>query len=243
MIFSKSANERLWDSLLKEALIIRAENELNELKTNAVPHNASEGHKKKMKKILSRAGRKEAARGIIKSSFRFLTSAAAALGIAFSVLLTQNEVYAAVYSVMARTVHPTHDEYVSSENEITVDSDEAAFNENIRFGYIPEGYELRTVTYLGNMMFITYESNEGEVIYFTYSTVESSSFSVDNEHHDYSTFISDGIEYHYYDSNSRDYYNSLLWADDSHVDCDYIYCIESLISKDEIVKIAKNLKY
>lgn len=237
MIFSKSANERLWASLIKETLIIRAENELQELKETAVPHNASEGHKKKMKKILSRAGRREAVRGIIKSSFRFFTSAAAALGIAFSVLLTQNEVYAAVQSVLVRTIHPAYDNYSKSETETIVYSDEVDFNDNIRFGYIPEGYELRTVTYLGNRMFITYESND-DVIYFEYFTIYSSySINLDNEHSNYSTFISNNIEYNYYESTDPDFGSVILWNNK-----EYIYIITAYIPKEEIVKIAENLK-
>ena len=59
------------------------------------------------------------------------------------------------------------------------------FDDTIRLGYVPEGYELRSVYYMGNGNLLTYESKDGHNLYFDYSFAENSSITIDNETHSY----------------------------------------------------------
>ncbi|MGN0552183.1 MAG: hypothetical protein ACI4I1_02285, partial [Oscillospiraceae bacterium] len=70
--------------------------------------------------------------------------------------LTQQEVYAAVGNVI-RSVFSTHDKYTYQDNY-----EDIVFDDTIRLGYVPEGYELRSVYYMGNANLLTYESEEGK---------------------------------------------------------------------------------
>lgn len=49
---------------------------------------------------------------------------------------------------------------------------------------------------------------------FDYGIAEGASSVYDNEQNSYSNFILNGIEYHYYDSNDKDFFNMLIWYKD-----------------------------
>lgn len=227
MSLSKEANERLWDAVIKEALIISIRNEINDSE-EIEPFNPSQHFEKKMRKLIKNIGRKEHLQAVGKNFTRLIVTAAVIMGIAFGGLLTQHDVYAAVENVI-RNIFSDHD-------KITFRGDEAEFDDTIRFGYIPSGYELRSVVYMGNSMLITYESNNGENIYFNYSVADGSALFVDNETHDYEEITVNGTVYHYY--NSTDGRNIIIWSD--YI---YAYSIEGQISKEEFVEIAENINF
>ena len=158
MRLSEKANERLWDALITEALIQDCNNELAELRKNTEPCVFSERFEKNIAKIERQIfGRKS----FIEVATIFRNIAAAimiVIGLSFVVLLTQPEVYAAVENVI-RSIFSDHDKYTYQG-----DTGELTFNNNIRLGYIPDGYELRMVFYAKKDVFVTYESYDGENI-------------------------------------------------------------------------------
>lgn len=110
------------------------------------------------------------------------------------------------------------------------------FDNTIRLGYVPNGYELRSVYYMGNANLLTYESEEGINLYFNYSLADGSSIAVDNESRSYKETIENNKIYYFYKSEEDDF-NTLIWFDRK-----YAYSIDAQISEDEIVKIAENIK-
>ncbi len=230
MPLSKGANERLWDAVIKEALIESMNRELDETEQNIEPHNFSSQFEHNMNKLIKNIGRKEKAQAAGKVIGKFAVTAATVMGIMFGGFLTQQEVYAAVGNVI-RSIFSTHDKYTYQDN-----SEDIVFDDTIRLGYVPDGYELRSVYYMGNANLLTYESEDEKSLYFNYSLAEDSSITVDNESHSYKEIIEYNEMFYFYKSEQDDF-NTIIWFDGK-----YAYSIDAQISEDEIVKIAENIK-
>lgn len=230
MPLSREANERLWDAVIKEALIESMNRELDETEQNIEPHNFSSQFEHNMNKLIKNIGRKEKAQAAGKVIGKFAVTAATVMGIMFGGFLTQQEVYAAVGNVI-RSIFSTHDKYTYQDN-----SEDIVFDDTIRLGYVPDGYELRSVYYMGNANLLTYESEDEKSLYFNYSLAEDSSITVDNESHSYKEIIEYNEMFYFYKSEQDDF-NTIIWFDGK-----YAYSIDAQISEDEIIKIAENIK-
>ena len=112
---------------------------------------------------------------------------AAVLSISFCILITQPKVYAAVSDVIKTAISGGFDKY-------TFSGDNAEFDSTVRLGYVPQDYELRNAEFIGNAYAsLTYvnkadEANEKDKvdeIVLEYGSSENTSFSVDNERHEY----------------------------------------------------------
>lgn len=84
---------------------------------------------------------------------------------------------------------------------------------------------------------LTYIDQNDNKIMFDYGIADGSSTIYDNEHNSYSKFIVNDIEYHYYESKDNDFYNTLVWYKDG-----YSFSVLAHLPKEELVKIAKNVK-
>lgn len=232
MQLSNGANERLWEALFREALIINLTHdadEMNSLENDSEIPVFSENFRKVIKKETGRIGHKERLKNAFRAVSITAVSAAAVMGVAFTGLLTQSEVYASVSDVI-RNVFSTHDKYTFDS-----ESDVSKFDDGIRLGYVPEGYELRNVFYGGYMNSLTYES-ESDSIYFTYSIAGASAVTVDNEFHDYKLVTRDGTDYYTYIAEPDEDMNVLLWKDDY-----YLYTLEAAVSEEELMRMAESV--
>lgn len=223
----KAANDEIFDILLKSALISRYENEASAAMLSTEEHIYPADFHRRLRRIRNSAGRKERISAAGRIVSRFAVTAAAAMGILFGGLLTQPEVSAAVGNVF-RSIFPTHDSYSFSTGS------DVEFNKNIRLGYVPEGYELRSVYYMGNSALLSYEFNDS-YIYFNYSLADGSSITVDNEKLNFAEITGKHTTYYYYSSSDNDY-STVIWFDKG-----YAYCIDAQISQDEFVKIAESI--
>ncbi|MCM1060989.1 MAG: DUF4367 domain-containing protein [Eubacterium sp.] len=227
--------EKIFDVILAEALkecLDEKLKEYDELVANSPPHEFSPEFEKKMKKIKNSIGREDRIKKYKRIAVRSIVSVAAAFGLIFGVLLTQPEVSAAVQNVI-RTVFNQYDKYDYVGEELTVDN----FNNNIRLGYVPDGYYLSKGDYSPAVVSLEYLDENENKIMFDYGIADGSSSIYDNEHNSYSNFTINGIEYHYYESNDKDFYNMLVWYKDG-----YSFGIFAHLSKKELVKIAENVK-
>lgn len=234
MPLSKGANERLWDAVIKEALIESMRLELDEAEQNAEPHSFSPQFEHNMKKLSRSIGIKEKSRAAVKVICKFAVTAAAVMGISFGGLLTQHEVYAAVSNVV-RDVFSTHDKYTYQGSFNSNDMD---FDYSIEPGYIPEGYELRSVLYPGGAKLMAYESRDEKTIDFEYGFVDGTAISIDNERHTLKEIDKNGQTYYYYEAKEEDDLNVLIWYSG-----EYVYDINAQLPKEEIVKIAESIKF
>lgn len=231
MPLSKGGNERLWDAVIKEALIEEMEDEIEQFENNLEEHSFSPRFNDKMDRLIRNIGKKEKIQAVEKTLGRVMLTAAAVMGIMFGGLLTQQEVYAAVESVI-KEVFSTNDKYTYHGN-----SENTEFDDSIRLGYVPEGYELRSVYYMGNGNFLTYESIDGNIIEFEYSLADSTSVTIDNERHIKKDININGTTYYLYESIEDNDYNIIIWYDNG-----YAFDINAQICTDEIIRIAESIK-
>lgn len=231
MKLSDRANQRLWDSLITEALIEDCNNELAEFENNAKPHTFSQSFEKKLNSLKHAIGRKESARGFVLFLRNAAVTVAAIMGVFFGCLLTQPEVYAAVEKVI-RNVFIDHDNYLY-QGELP----EEPFDEYKRLGYVPEGYELRSIVYGGSAASLTYENEDEETIDFMYGIAALSSISIDNERHNYREVEHNGQIYYLYIAMEDNDWSSIIWYSGG-----YVYSIDAYFSESELVEIAESVE-
>ena len=114
--------------------------------------------------------------------------------------------------------------------KITRNNKNSVANE-IRVGYIPEGFEFESSEVFSKHVTFKYKSSNGD--YFTifkYSSIIKVQF--DTENFETEEIVIDGINYTYCQGNKG--VNNLAWTKN-----DYIYKIDAPFEKDELVKIAK----
>ncbi len=225
---------KLFDFVMTEALKEYMEIELkevDEIVAKEPPHEFSPEFEKNMKKVINSVGRKDRIKNCKRVAVRTAISIAAAFGLIFGGLLTQPEVFAAVQNVF-RSVFDKYDKYEYAGEELSVEN----FDNSFRLGYIPDGYYLSEGDYSPIRVTLIYENKTDEII-FEYGIANFIASSYDNEHNLYSIFYSNGIEYHYYESNDADFSDKLIWYKNG-----YMFGIYAHLSKDELVKIAENLE-
>ncbi|CDE79600.1 putative uncharacterized protein [Ruminococcus sp. CAG:353] len=227
----KAANNEIFDILLKSALITRYENEVSAAMLSADEHTYPAEFHRRLRQIKNTAGRKERISAAGRVFSRLAVTAAAAMGILFGCLLTRPEVSAAVGNVF-RSIFSTHDSY-----SFTAGSD-TDFNQNIRLGYVPEGYELREAYYSENNVILTYESTDSTYIFFEYGLGSNSQISYDNERHKFIEINNNNTTYYFYEAMDADSESSLIWYQGG-----YYYSIDAQISKKEFVKMAENIQF
>ena len=230
MNLSKNANSRLWDALLKELLIENMNMQVADLSGNDAPM-PSESFEKNISKIARSVGRKEAARNVAKLMKNGAIMIAAVLSISFCILLTQPKVYAAVSDVIKTAISGGFDKYAFQGAAEKFDS-------TIRLSYVPDGYKLRLAEYADSIAFLTYENYNEVRINFTYGLAENTSFSIDNERHEYMEISKGGTNYNLYLAKENGDWSSVVWQKG-----DYAFCVDAHISADELVKIAENAKF
>lgn len=231
MRLNEQINEHLWDSLLCEILKENRRIELADLEASDETHTFSAEFKKNVSKIRLIFSIKAATGGVAAGMCKFVAASVIVMGIAFIGLLTQPKVYAAVDEVI-RSVFADHDSYSSLSK-----SGDEAFNNDIRLGYVPEGYELSMIVYGGTINYLTYKNSDGQMIDFTYGFADGSIISTDNERHDYIEVDRGSQTYYLYNATEENDQKMILWYLDN-----YFYSIKSQLSEDELVQIAENVK-
>ncbi len=230
---NNESKNKIFDVLLTEALKEYMDIELNQI--NALAQSEccefSDKFERKVHRIGNSIGRADRIKAFGKVVFRTVVSAAVAFGIVFGMLLTQPEVYAAVQKTI-RTVFGEYDkiEYVDEA------ADDTVINDSIRLGYVPEGYYLSEGKYTPLDVSLIYKNGENR-IKFEYGFANGKFAYIDNEQSWYEVLTSDGIEYHCYLSDDKSFYDKISWCESG-----YYFVVSAHISKEDIIKIAENIK-
>ncbi len=107
-------------------------------------------------------------------------------------------------------------------------------NREIKVGYIPEGFELEQKDSMAKFLQFKYVSNNGQ--FFTILKCTSSiKMEFNTEFFDSEEIIVDNIKYTYCQGNEG--VNNLIWTKN-----DYVYRIEGMLSREELLKIAKTVE-
>ena len=228
-----ATKEKIFDLILADALKESMKKEFEEIDklTAEETHEFSPQFEKKMRKLINSIGRKDR----IKKFKRFAAKSVVVLSIVFTLifggLLTQPEVFASVQNVF-RSVFDKYDKYEYVGEEVTFDN----FNDGIRLEYVPDGYCLSEGLYSSFNVTLFYTNNTDEIT-FEYAIANGLVSYYDNEHNSYETINLNGIEYQYYESSDVDFDNKLIWYENG-----YMFGIYAHFPKEELVKIAENLK-
>ena len=229
------SNERIFELIISDALADLWDKELEEIYNDGSieHHSFSKEFERNIHKVRRSIGRKERMKNAGRFSLKFFVTIATIMGIAFGGLLTQPTVFASVQNVF-RNIFSGYDKYTYLEEQ----QEDFTFDQNKRLGYIPDGYELRMVFYSANNMYLTYESVDDDTMKFDYGVAENSSKIIDNERHNYYELNNDGVTYYFYEAIDPEAdSNILLWYLD-----DYVFSINAQLDKDELVKVAENIK-
>lgn len=227
-----ATKEKIFDLILADALKESMKKEFEEIDklTAEETHEFSPQFEKKMRKLINSIGRKDR----IKKFKRFAAKSVVVLSIVFTLifggLLTQPEVFASVQNVF-RSVFDTHDRYEYVGEELTTEN----FDNNIRLGYVPDGYYLSEGYYSPVAVTLVYTNKLNEIT-FEYRIADGSVSSYDNENNSYMSFYSNGIEYYYYESSDTDFDDKVIWYESG-----YKFGIYAHLSEDELVNIAENI--
>lgn len=226
--------EKIFDLVLADALMNSLDIEIQKLDDDNEydDHIFSTEFDRKNRKIANSLGRKDRIRKNAQICVKAVVTAAAIMGVIFGGLLTQPPVYAAVQNVI-RTIFDKFDKYDYIGEELTIGN----FNNNIRLGYVPDGYYLSSGDYSHAFVSLTYADEYENEIMFDYGIANGTSSIYDNEHNSYSTFTINSTEYYYYESYDKDFFNTLVWTKNG-----YAFSIFAHLPKDELVKIAENVK-
>lgn len=230
MNLSKNANGRMWDALLKELLLENMNAQVAELSCDEVPA-PSDNFERNISKIMHSVGRKEAARNIAKLMKNGVLMIAVVLSVTFCMLLTQPKVYAAVSDVIRTAISGGFDKF-------TFQSATEEFDSTIRPSYVPDGYKLRLAEYADSIAFLTYEDYEESTIDFKYGLAENTSFSIDNERHEYMEISKSGTTYYLYLAKENGDWSSVVWQKGG-----YAFCIDAHFDENELVKIAESVEF
>lgn len=227
--FNKTA-EKAFDILLKEGVDIACEQEGLSYPPPDEKIIFSKEHNKKMAKIFKAEKRKLWHKKALK------ISKYAACFLAIIMLISAVTIYnvEALRVKFLNFVFTSDYEGTSFNFEEKEEEKEAPpeNNTDIAFGYVPEGFELIDARQKKENIHIRYASGEN---YFQILRGDlSGNYNVDTENGTYENIKIDGLEAVYFTNPNI---NSVVWNDSY-----YIYIITSNISKEELIKIAENIK-
>ena len=236
MMSNSKTNEKIFDLLIADALVDSWNMELAQFDDDGQneQHKFSDEFDRNIRRIRNSIGRKERMQKAFRFTFKFIIAFATFMGLIFGFLITQPTVYGAVKSVI-RTIFDKYDrfDFISDNSELTVEN----FDDTIRLKYVPDGFRLYSGFYTPMYVKLIYTDNNDNEIIFSYSIAEDYSIDIDNEHTMYRTIVTNGIEFHLYESIDEDFRSSILWYNNG-----YAFNISSYIPSNELVEIAESLK-
>lgn len=104
----------------------------------------------------------------------------------------------------------------------------------IKVGYIPEGFEVESKDQAGKQLIIKFKTKD-EKVFTILKCTSSMKMEFNTEFFDSEETIVDNIKYTYCQGNEG--VNNLIWTKN-----DYVYRIEGMLSREELLKIAKTVE-
>lgn len=220
-------DDDVFESLLKAAVI---QNSLNEL--DAYPSEQelekitiSEACDRRIRHMIKRYWLKNRIVKGLKVTRRIASFVAIIFGLTFITLLQFKEVRAACYNIFVQVTEKyIRFEYSSTQKKKTINPT-----------YIPDGYSEVERAETDTDCMLIFQNSEDErlsIFYFTESDVH-----LDNEHYSITEITVNGQKGSYFASTDSRYVNILIWYEDEGY-----FLIESSLEKDELIKIANNIK-
>ena len=226
----KDLEDELWESLLKAAVIENSQNEIKDYPSEQEINRIvlPEHYESRMRRILRRYRYRKYAKLSLRYGKKIASVILLIMGVSFSLLLSFDEVRAACEAVIIEI----YDRYI----RYSYTSDLSLENTPISFGYVPEGYSMVEASFNGIDSFITYQNAHDDSIMLEFD-VQKFTVLIDNEHYTISNVFIGHYEGTFFESQDSRFVNVLLWDAEN-----YYFQLRSTLNKEEMIKIAENLK-
>ena len=226
----KDLEDELWESLLKAAVIKNSQNEIKDYPSEQEINRIvlPEHYESRMRRILRRYRYRKYAKLSLRYGKKIASVILLIMGVSFSLFLSFDEVRAACEAVIIEI----YDRYI----RYSYTSDLSLENTPISFGYVPEGYSMVEASFNGIDSFITYQNAHDDSIMLEFD-VQKFTVLIDNEHYTISNVFIGHYEGTFFESQDSRFVNVLLWDAEN-----YYFQLRSTLNKEEMIKIAENLK-
>jgi hypothetical protein len=219
-------NERIFDTVITEALRENLINDYQKLKSETTPHEFSRKFNRRIEKLTNRQNRGSF---INQITHKGVAIAAACLVMFF---IGTNPTVSAYVNNYFMKIFPDNDTYIFEDgNPLYVDYT------LLRAGWLPNGYRLREADYLDHTVLLEFMNDKEEIIFLSCLDMNSGQASIDNEEvikHSVKINKYDGVFYETTDNGD----NGLIWDDGK-----FVFVMHGVISKEDMVKIAENVYF
>jgi hypothetical protein len=221
----QNLNERLFDTVITEALRENLLNDYEKMKTETVSHEFSRKFNHKIEKLANRQNRGSFIKQI---THKGVAIAAACLVVFF---IGTNPTVSAYVNQYFMKIFPDSDTYYFSGEQKDIDFT------LIRTDWLPDGYRLSVANYTKKSVILEYTDENENYILLRCRGLDSGQLSIDNEGVIKSQVDINGNEGTFYlTTDGGD--NGLIWNDK-----ELFYTLQSDLTKEEMIKIAKNVHF
>lgn len=220
-------DDEVFEALLKAVVI---QNSLKELETYPSEEELdkitiSDACDRKIRRMIKKYWFRNRLIKGLKATQRVASFIAIIMGVTFIALLQFKEVRAACYNIIVQIT----EKYARFEYNTAEDF------ESIEVNYIPNGYDevKRTSTEIDCYLIYQNSNNDRLTIYYALESNDN----LDNEHHIITDITVNGAKGKYFEASDKRFKNMLVWYTDKGY-----FLIKSSLDKNELLKIAKNIK-
>jgi hypothetical protein len=233
--YSESAQNRIFDSILTEALKENYRREAAFFKEGN-EHTFSEEFEKGIAVIGKRLKRKQNAAKLRKSAPKLVT--AATVIIVCMALATNPSVHAFIRDIVVRITDGFSQHEFNDDVEITHEN----FNHELRPEYLPDGYRILFAHYGMNTVIIDFINERENIEDDTFATMEyriadGSVISIDIENTNQFKVLVNGREAIFYETTTEDRTGYLIWNRGG-----YAFMLTAQLELHEFVQIAESIK-
>lgn len=222
--------DEIWESLLKAAVIENSQNETRDYPSEQEINRISlpAHYELRMRKFLKHYRYRKNVELSLRYGKKIASVIFLIMGISFSLLLSFNEVRAACQKVIIEI----YDRYI----RYSYTSDLSLEDSPVSFGYVPTGYSMVEASFNGIDNYIIYQNIYGNSIVLEINVQKFSVF-IDNEHYSTSEELICNNKGTFFESDDNDFLNILIWNTENGY-----FQLRSALEKEEMIKIAENLK-
>ena len=229
-----SAKDAYYEALIKQALEEILRKEADDLLPNDAFEDKivfSDRHERRMKALFARYRRREFMHRAIRIIGKTAAVILVLLGIAFSALLLNPQVRAAVKQFFIET----YDQFMrfNYSSDISSQPDSASWYP----GWLPEGYMLESEREIADLTRKIYSNEQEDIIMLRYLTDAAATLNNDNENRSFDLILREGLEYYYGVSEIEPKTNQVIWAVDETK-----FTLESTVDFTVLLEIAASIK-
>ncbi|MFL8713106.1 DUF4367 domain-containing protein [Clostridioides sp. GD02377] len=206
-------------------------------KEDDIDYTFSKNFENKMKKLI----KQETKKTLRKNIYNYSRNIVAALLIIIIGLFAMTMSVDAMREQFFNVIKEVYTKFTTYKFSINENIDMGKFNE-LNLSYLPKGFKEIDRINISNETFIFFSNDDGDEIVFNYSKIADTTMKIDTEEAIIESVKINGIKAEYIIKNNE---FSLIWNDNIYsyyITLSYIENIKLQDTKNEIIKIAENIK-